>query len=155
MITVRPTRALRVAFARWAVAQTPKVRTCSTTDFAVRPHLFASLPEELLVGALVDGHRYVSPSEDETPEMLPGVPGEPLPPVPDSAYGPAAVPLEPVPDEAVAVNAVSAAEEEGGGRGDQTPDGPEGRPFPCGLCPRAFTTPRGRDSHRRQAHREA
>ncbi|MGO4428327.1 hypothetical protein AB4Z54_58805, partial [Streptomyces sp. MCAF7] len=87
MITVRPVRELRVDFARWAVVQTPKVRTCSTTEFAVPERLFTHMPERLLIGSLVDGHQYVSPAEDErpeteAPELLTAVPGEPLPPVP-------------------------------------------------------------------------
>ncbi|MFZ4266616.1 hypothetical protein [Streptomyces arboris] len=64
MIQIRPTSDRRRDFARWAVAQTPKVRTVSTHHFAVPAALFADMPEELLVGALVDGRRYVSPEED-------------------------------------------------------------------------------------------
>lgn len=64
MIHIRPTRAQRVAFARWAVAQMPKVRTVSLDSFAVPVHLFVDMPEDILVGALVDGHRYISPAED-------------------------------------------------------------------------------------------
>lgn len=30
----------------------------------------------------------------------------------------------------------------------------DGAPYACDVCPRKFTTERGRDSHRRQAHRE-
>ncbi|XVV34958.1 hypothetical protein ACQPXT_13315 [Streptomyces sp. CA-100214] len=36
---------------------------------------------------------------------------------------------------------------------DQDDEG-EARPYPCDLCPRSFDTERGRDTHRRQAHRE-
>ncbi|MEW2066649.1 hypothetical protein [Streptomyces sp. NPDC007346] len=64
MIQIRPTAGQRRDFARWAVAQTPKVRTVTTHDFAVPSPLFADMPEELLVGALVEGRRYVSPEED-------------------------------------------------------------------------------------------
>lgn len=38
-------------------------------------------------------------------------------------------------------------------QGDED-DGREGRPYGCDLCPRSFDTERGRDTHRRQAHRE-
>lgn len=164
MIKVQPARELRVAFARWAVAQDPKVRTRSTTEFAVPPHLFTHLPEELLTGAIVDGHAYVSPTEDETPEWHTAVPGEPLPPVPESAYPPDAVQL-PEPERQLAattpatveaaMTAVLVATEVAAGGDSSTPaDQPEGPPYACGLCPREFTTARGRDTHCRQAHRE-
>ncbi|WP_245881650.1 hypothetical protein [Streptomyces milbemycinicus] len=156
MITVQPTRALRVDFARWAVAQTPKVRTCSTTEFALPPHLFTYMPEELLIDSLVDGHRYRSPMEDErltaVPEVRTAMPGEAPPPVPDSAYGPDAVPpAEPenvaATDPATVQTAATAAPvaEE-----DATADKPA-----CDVCLRDFKTRRGRDTHRRMAHREA
>ncbi|MGW3447336.1 hypothetical protein [Streptomyces sp. NPDC001076] len=170
LITVRPTRELRVDFARWAVAQTPKVRTCSTTDFAVPPHLFTHMPERLLIGSLVDGHRYVSPVEDERPQRLTAVPGEPLPAVPDSAYGPDATPLDPAsgpqvdaaqlagdgePAPAVMEEAVTVVEAAGDVAAGGDSSGPTSPPYACGLCPRTFTTVRGRDTHHRQAHREA
>lgn len=64
MIHVQPVREAMPEFAQWAVAQQPKVRTSSSVSFAVPPHLFVEVPEALLIGALVDGHRYVSPDED-------------------------------------------------------------------------------------------
>lgn len=64
MISVQPVPGSRVEFACWAVAQVPKVRTTSPATFAVPSTLFVDLPEHLLVGALVDGRRYVSPDED-------------------------------------------------------------------------------------------
>ncbi|MEV5930922.1 hypothetical protein ACPCSG_23530 [Streptomyces cellulosae] len=64
-IRVEPTRDNRVPFAGWACKQNPKVRTVSPQAFAVPHHLFTDVPERLLIGALVDGHRYVSPEEDE------------------------------------------------------------------------------------------
>lgn len=64
MIRIEPTRALRRDFARWAVTQSPKPRTVSECAFAVHAHLFATAPEEILIGALIDGHRYISPDED-------------------------------------------------------------------------------------------
>lgn len=64
MIQIRPTPALRRPFAEWAVGQRPKIRTVSTFEFAVPAHLFVDVPESVLIGALVDGHRYVSPEED-------------------------------------------------------------------------------------------
>lgn len=57
-IEVQPDPALRVAFACWAVAQDPKVRTVSLDTFAVPYARFTAVPEEVLVGALIDGHLY-------------------------------------------------------------------------------------------------
>lgn len=113
VIHVRPRRDQRVAFARWAVSQRPKVRTTSAEEFGVPPVLFVDMPEDLLRGSLVDGRPYVSPLDHEEPtppagagarELL-GVatldglreaaPGQPLPEVPPEAYGPDAVPLPP------------------------------------------------------------
>lgn len=65
-IHVQPTAALRRAFAVWATAQVPKIRTVDSQTFAVPGRLFTAVPEELLTGSLVDGHRYVSP-DDEPP----------------------------------------------------------------------------------------
>lgn len=167
-IKVQPVRDLRVDFARWAVAQTPKVRTCSTSEFAVPPQLFTHMPERLLVGSVVDGHPYVSPAGDETPEPLTTIPGEPLPPVPDFAYPPGAVPL---PEQerqlattspatvdaartAVLVAADLAATNHEQPAGAAPLEG-EGAAITCDVCGRPFGTPRGRDTHRRQAHPEA
>ncbi|MFB8347922.1 hypothetical protein [Streptomyces niveus] len=143
-IQIKPTPAQRVPFARWAVAQTPKVRTVGTATFAVPAGLFADMPEPLLIGAIVDGHRYVEPDEDQGAEllgvanpdgMITGIPGVPLPEVPEEAYGPDSTPL-PGPDPA--------------NEPTQTSDGV----FLCPGCDREFTTERGRDTHRRQKHPE-
>lgn len=154
MIEVQPTPEQRRAFATWAVRQKPKWRTVSPTSFAVPEDRFIDLPEELLIGSLVDGHRYVSPDEDAqegraAPGELLGVataagfseertafPGEPLPEAPLEAYGPDSVPL-PAPDP---------ADEHG-----ETPEGV----YLCLGCDREFTTARGRDTHQRQKHPEA
>jgi hypothetical protein len=152
-IQIRPTAEQRVPFARWAVAQTPKVRTAGTSTFAVPAGLFADMPEELLIGAIVDGHRYVSPDEDQAQEQgddllgvataagfseeREAVPGEPLPDVPEEAYEPDSVAL--------------AAE------GPETYVPLAGQPdgvFQCPGCGKEFTTERGRDTHRRQKHPE-
>ncbi|WP_413808124.1 C2H2-type zinc finger protein [Streptomyces sp. OE57] len=111
LIRIQPARHLRVAFARWAVAQRPKVGTVSESAFGVPPRLFTDMPEDLLRGSVVDGHPYV-PVDDEpstpapvgAPELL-GVatvdglrdaaPGQPLPEVPPAEYGPDSVPLPP------------------------------------------------------------
>ncbi|QPL14048.1 hypothetical protein QEH48_gp019 [Streptomyces phage TurkishDelight] len=111
LIRIQPARHLRQEFARWAVAQRPKVGTVSESAFGVPPRLFTDMPEDLLRGALVDGHAYV-PVDDEpsppapagAPELLgvatldglrEAVPGHPLPEVPASSYGPDSVPLPP------------------------------------------------------------
>ena len=226
-IHVRPRRELRVAFARWAVAQQPKVRTVTAEAFAVPARLFTDMPEDLLRGSLVDGHPYVSPLDHEEPTAAAGpgapellgvaalggfreaVPGQPLPEVPAEAYGPDSRPLPPagfaslddapadgrrrasvvphgerivvgengpetgVPlgdtsrdtggddvasggDTATATEAVTSEDtpEDSSDRAGDTSRDP-GRPYACGLCPRAFKSARGRASHRRQAHRKA
>ncbi|WP_100248017.1 hypothetical protein [Streptomyces pseudogriseolus] len=156
MIHVRPASERRRDFARWATGHTVKLRTVGPDVFAVPPHLFVDVPEELLIGAIVDGHRYRSPLEDEAtgtpppgpvdqPDVLVGelvgVPGVPLPPVPDAAY----------PPDAVLLPVAPAAEP---GQDGSTPDSSGGNTFACDRCPRTFTTARGRDTHRRQAHTE-
>jgi hypothetical protein len=150
-ITVKPARDLRTAFARWAVAQDPKVRTVSPVDFAVPYGLFTSVPERLLVGAVVDGHTYVIPDEPEPtdpasgPVLLgvdqpeqEGIPGEPLPEVPAEAYPPGAVPLDLHPADA-------------SDRSDATAE--DGQPK-CPDCDRPFKSDRALATHRRQAHPE-
>src|SRR5690606_5666475 len=62
LIRVWPARGLRRAFAEWAVAQTPLVRTVSESEFGVPPHLFPQMPEPLLAGARIDGQPYVPSS---------------------------------------------------------------------------------------------
>ncbi|MFK0063348.1 hypothetical protein ACIQTN_29485 [Streptomyces werraensis] len=151
MITVKPERSRLVAFARWATAQTPKVRTVGLGEFGVPADLFVHAPEEVLTGALVDGHRYVSPSEDAAnglPE--PGDYQEELLGVatPEALVSPAEgagdfAPLEDAP-----------ADDEEPEDQDAEQAAGDGGPFACDLCPREFTTERGRDSHRRQVHRE-
>ncbi|MBL0777839.1 C2H2-type zinc finger protein [Streptomyces albidoflavus] len=71
LITVQPRPEQRRAFARWAVAQVPQVRTVSQSAFGVPPHLYTDMPEALLRGALVDGHPYRSPADYEATEPAP------------------------------------------------------------------------------------
>jgi hypothetical protein len=165
LIHVRPAPETRRDFAVWAVAQTPKVRTVSPTDFAVPVGLFAEVPEELMIGSLVNGHRYVSPQEDAANGTPPpgqegdllgvfqpereGIPGEPLPEVPDEAYPPDAVPLDP-PDFAPLDDAPADDSDESD-RSDRTVR--DGRPV-CTDCGRPFKSDRALNSHRRQAHPE-
>ena len=147
LIQIKPAPEQRVPFARWAVAQRPKVRTVGISTFAVPADLFADMPEAVLIGSIVDGHRYVSPDEDEQnardflgvastagfSQEHEAIPGEELPEVPEEAYGPDSTPL-PAPD---------ASDEPA-----QRPDGV----FPCSGCDKEFTTERGRDTHQRQKH---
>lgn len=74
-LNVQPAAEQRRAFAVWASAQVPKVRTVSQSAFAVPHDLYTAVPEPVLVGALVDGHRYVSPDEDAgTGQAAPAAP---------------------------------------------------------------------------------
>ncbi|MER7742310.1 C2H2-type zinc finger protein [Streptomyces sp. NPDC096538] len=155
-IRVEPTRDNRVPFAGWACDQVPKVRTVSPQAFAVPHHLFPDIPEELLIGSIVDGHRYVSPLEDERQAELLGVfqeeregtPGQPLPEIPDEAYPPDAVPLPP-PDFAPLDDAP--ADDEDSDRSDRAAE--HTGPY-CTECDRSFKSDRALNSHRRQAHPE-
>lgn len=143
-IHIEPAPEQRQAFARWGVAQTPKVRTVGPSTFAVAPGLFVDAPEEILIGALVDGHRYVSPEEDATngtsapgTELLGVATEDAFAAVGGDGSAPDFAPLDDAP-----------ADE------DQNDDEPVPALYGCPLCPRHFETVRGRDTHRRQAHRE-
>jgi len=197
MIRVKPQRTRLVAFARWATAQTPKVGTIGLGEFGVPAGLFVHAPEDVLIGALVDGHRYVSPTEDaangvpepghqeEVGQELLGVadPAALTPPVGDP-YADAAAMVAAAPPETVeramtaavvaadlAASNAAAAGGDSSDPSDSVPDfapledapsdedegeqaADDGGPFACDQCPREFTTERGRDSHRRQVHRE-
>ncbi len=160
MIHVQPAVEQRQSFAMWAVTQKPKVRTVGPHTFSVPPALFTRVPERVLIGALVDGHRYLSPEEDRQepaviprqtdptlteldafPESVtasggsragtaPSKLGEPHPASPDTV-GPAPTP----------------AIKQQGGQGDTG-----GGPYACTVCSRDFATARGRDTHHRRAH---
>lgn len=155
LIRVRPAPEKRHAFAVWAVAQTPKIRTVSTVEFAVPAAVFIAVPEEVLIGALVDGHRYVSPAEDAATGTPP--PGAELTGVAtEAAFLSAAADTATNPAECPA-----AADGGDGGGPDFAPledaladEGEVRTLYGCDLCPRDFETERGRDTHRRQAHRE-
>lgn len=170
MIHVEPTRPLRRDFAVWATAQDPKIATVSPSAFAVPADLYADVPEELLIGAQVDGHRYVSPLEDARaagPRMLacglcyeengeevhphPECPGPPVTLIAEDGTetfipltppgGPSA-PLTTEPDPPH----------------PPPPPGPvsgaeSGKPgYGCEDCPRVFPKARGLRMHQRQAH---
>ena len=103
MIEVQPAPVVLRDFARWATAQTPKVRTVSPHAFAVPDDLFVQAPEELLIGALVDGRRYRSPDEDAMVGTPP--PGAELLGVATPGFTPA--PGDPEADAAAMVAATS------------------------------------------------
>lgn len=143
-IHIEPAPEQRQAFARWGVAQTPKVRTVGPSTFAVAPGLFVEAPEAILIGALVDGHRYVSPEEDATngtpapgSELLGVATEDGFAAVGGDGSAPDFAPLDDAPAD------------EGQDDGEPVP-----ALYGCPLCPRHFETVRGRDTHRRQAHRE-
>ncbi|CAL9613011.1 hypothetical protein SUDANB1_05666 [Streptomyces sp. enrichment culture] len=149
MIKVRPAPGLRGEFARWAVAQDPPLNTCSHAEFGVPDDVYVHMPEELLIGSHVNGHPYRSPLVEEqqtaASQEIEGTPGEPLPEVPAEAYGPDAVPLDP-PEAWVEPKAqVEPLAFDEPAQGEPVA-------FGCDLCPRDFTTERGRDTHRRQVH---
>ncbi|MGW6391216.1 hypothetical protein ACWFR1_12105 [Streptomyces sp. NPDC055103] len=133
LLRIQPAAERRRDFARWAVSQTPKLRTASTNEFAVPAALFVDAPEEILIGSLVNGHRYVSPVEDAAQ-------GRPEPGAPhDQEHDDTG--LAPTGQDDIEAIGVQPADETA--------------PFACGLCEREYTTKRGRDTHRRQAHPEA
>lgn len=177
MIRVTPQSWRRQRFAKWGVGQDPKVYTVSQDTFELTPDQFTRAPEEILIGALVDGHRYVSPHDEQRPPEAPvteereAVPGEILPELPESAYGPDVVPLTP-PDFAPLDDAPAGDEDSDSSDPDteRTPGGsalPEPEPGeasapaeefsinPCPGCEREFTTGRGRDTHYRMVHAES
>lgn len=58
VVHIEPADDQRRAFARWALSQTPKLQTSSSTGTDVPVDLYPSVPAELLEGAFVDGFRY-------------------------------------------------------------------------------------------------
>jgi hypothetical protein len=142
LIRVRPAPGTDAQFARWAIAQDPPVTTVSHCEFGVPGDLYTEMPEELLVGSLINGHPYRSPLVEEAQtaasQEREGIPGEPLPEVPEHAYPPGAQPLPYLP----------ATEPE------QLPTPEPTAGYVCDVCGRTFTTNRGRNSHRRQVHPE-
>lgn len=182
MIHVRPDRARRRDFARWATGHAPKLRTVGVGTFAVPPRLFVDAPEELLVGAVVDGHPYRSPLEDEATGTPPPGTGGLVEPVLVGETGPEtviplsrpgavlaertavlgeALPLVPEPvysPDSIPLPppepelADEPADEQL--RAGGAPSEREGAPYACDVCARSFASSRGRDTHRRQVHPE-
>lgn len=176
LIHVRPPARLRVPFARWAVAQQPKVRTVDGHAFAVPPGLYTHMPERLLLGALVDGQAYVPvPEEPLDVELLGVATAEGLsapqdagrqPEAPVDAHSSTTPPLgatptpprpevpgdeigpEPIPLP-IPSPPTESANQFAAGTADERP-----LPHGCSRCQRRFATERGRDIHHRRAHRE-
>ncbi|RPK58373.1 hypothetical protein EES44_24315 [Streptomyces sp. ADI96-15] len=159
MIHVQPAAEQRQPFAAWAVAQTPKIRTVGPSTFAVPSVLFAEVPEAVLIGSRVDGHRYVSPLEDEltgvarAESFTPALAAEALPDVPAPSFGPGSPPLTEVPASSDGSDSVSLPESEAAGEDHQQGSDVAGG-FDCPDCGRPFKSERGRDTHRRQVHSE-
>jgi len=61
-VHIEPADDQRRAFARWALSQTPKLQTSSSTGTDVPVDLYPDVPVELLEGAFVDGYRYGGPA---------------------------------------------------------------------------------------------
>ncbi|MXM67062.1 hypothetical protein GR925_27435 [Streptomyces sp. HUCO-GS316] len=156
-IRVQPAARRRQEFALWATAQSPKVRTVAPNTFAVPGDLFADIPEEALIGALIDGQRYVPPADtvhDAAPPVLPereAIPGEPLPELPESAYGPDSVPLPP-PDFAPLEDAPADDQGPASDGSDPSDSSPDAVVFECPDCEREYSTQRGLRRHRSNVH---
>ncbi|MCY0957736.1 C2H2-type zinc finger protein [Streptomyces sp. H27-H5] len=159
LVYVQPAPALRQAFARWGVAQDPKVRTSGAQEFAVAAALFTHVPEELLLGSTVDGHEYVPAGPDpEEPGAATAVSGcseecdGRLPPLPVSGYPEGAVPLDLVlADGEEEPPHPPPADEPAGRPADDSPDTIPSDTA-CPDCDRTFGSARGLKTHRRTAH---
>lgn len=143
VIIVEPAPELRAEFARWGLYYQPAFRTVSPFEFEVPAAAFTDCPEELLIGSIVDGHRYRSPIEDDRNGTPP--PGAPEPElVPGSWPGPEEAaefaPLEDAPADEPAEADASAEDADGVNV--------------CGTCGRDFATQRGLNKHRTAAHAE-
>ncbi|MFD8774476.1 hypothetical protein [Streptomyces sp. NPDC059916] len=160
LIHVEPAPEARIALARWAVTQTPKVATVGPNTFAIPADLFSSVPEAALIGAHVDGHRYVSPDEEASvsaeegtaeaeltgvarPEgLLAAAPGEPLPEVPPESYGPDSTPLP----------AADAGGDDQEQKDEKRAESEAAEQHVCEECGRPFTSERGLTMHARRVH---
>lgn len=91
LVLVEPADEHRQGFARWCLAQEPPIMTASSSGSEVPADLFATIPDELLDGARVDGTVFrpvvegfnPGPGDTYTPEQ---------PSTPESATAPAKAP---------------------------------------------------------------
>jgi hypothetical protein len=87
VVHIEPADEQRRAFARWALAQTPKLQTSSSTGTDVPLDLYPDVPPELLEGAFVDGYRYGGP-EAPQPDAVAAPKTETAPTARKAASGP-------------------------------------------------------------------
>lgn len=64
-VLVEPAPDRARAFARWCLAQSPRIETANASGSEVPSNLFTNMPEELLVGAHIDGRLYRHVAEPE------------------------------------------------------------------------------------------
>jgi len=71
-VLIEPADDQRAAFARWCLAQTPRIETASHAGSEVDSELFKQVPEALLVGAHIDGrlYRHVTPEAETEAEEV-------------------------------------------------------------------------------------
>lgn len=100
--------------------------------FTVPADLFTAAPEKILIGALIEGHSYVSPPDEETENA------------------------EDDPEELLSVATAKGLDADQEGARTENAALPTGEleTFGRDRCPRDFATERGRDAHRRQSHPE-
>lgn len=166
MIRVRPAATLRREFATWGVAQRPKLRHIGGGEFAVPSSLFTYAPEELLLGAVVDGHPYVPVAEaagDEPPRAGATEALRPpaAPAVPDREDGRGGPVRDSAPDTADTLPDMASdtgdghaltSEDTGPDKGTDTSDTGGGHVCPHDECGRRLRSARGLTAHLRQAH---
>ncbi|AKA61683.1 hypothetical protein SEA_YDN12_16 [Streptomyces phage YDN12] len=88
-VHIEPADAQRRAFARWALSQTPKLQTSSSTGTDVPVALYPDVPPELLEGAYVDGFRYGGPSSPQA-DPVASLTGPKVPASTETGNGPQA-----------------------------------------------------------------
>lgn len=67
-VHIEPGEGQRQGFARWCLAQEPRIETASATGSDVPLDLYPSIPPELLEGAYVDGYPYGQPQPQPQPK---------------------------------------------------------------------------------------
>jgi hypothetical protein len=90
LVLVEPADEHRQGFARWCLAQDPPIMTASSSGSEVPADLFATIPDELLDGARVDGTVFrpvvegfaPGPGDTYTPEQIEQAPAKRTQPKP-------------------------------------------------------------------------